>query len=308
MTYNALVVGCGAIGSELDEGTRGEVALSHAAGYELAAEATLVAGVEPDPDRRSAFSSARDVPGYADLETAFAEHNIDIISVCTPAETHAEVVNSALDNDAEGILCEKPIATETETAEAIVSDCRSADTVLGVNYFRRSLPGCRLARAMLRRGLIGDDRRAVLTYNKGFLNNGSHIVDLARWWFGDLTELQTTGSDAPDAIATFGQTPSHLVHAGNFSYSHVQVDVYGDRGRLQLLENGRRIRWQTRRASPLFEGFSDLGDPTDSATGFDWMCYFAVTDLITAIEGSTAPACSGEQALQTLQCCERFLD
>ena len=306
MTHNALIVGCGAIGSQLDEGTTGSVALTHATGYKMHGRTRLVAGVDPDPDRLSAFSAARSVAGYTDIETAVAEHDVDIVSVCTPPETHADVIDTVLNADVEAILCEKPIAADSETGERIVSACSSVEIPLIVNYFRRYLPGCQLARAMLRSGIVGTDRRAVLVYNKGFLNNGSHVVDLARWWFGEATELQASGSHQPDGVVTFGQTRCHLVHVGNAAYNHIQADVYGDGGRLQLLDHGRRIAWQPVSDSTLFDGFSELGTATEIATGLEWMCYFVVDDLVTAIEQSAPPACDGETALRTLKLCERF--
>lgn len=307
MTRNALVVGCGAIGSKLDEGTSGEVALTHATGYEMHEGTRLVAGVDPDSDRLSAFSSARGVPGYSEIETALAEHDIDLLSVCTPPQTHAEVVDRALDAGVEGILCEKPLGGDSKTARKIVSQCQSSETALLVNYFRRFLPGCQLARAMLNKGIVGSNRRAVMVYNKGFLNNGSHLIDLARFWFGEATDINTTGAETPDGTATFGQTNCHIIHAGNSAYNHLQVDVYGDSGRLQLLDHGRRLEWQTASESPLFEGFRDLGAAGETSTGFEWMCYFVIDEFAAAVDESVSPACDGNDALRTLELCERFL-
>ncbi len=307
MTHNALVVGCGTIGSKLDEGTAGEVALTHASGYEMHTKTELVAGVDPDSTRLETFSSSRNVPGYTDIETALSEHDIDIVSVCTPPATHRTVIDSVLTADIEGILCEKPLAGESEVATRLASRCQSMDVTLAVNYFRRYLPGCQLGRAMLHRGVVGTKKRVVLTYNKGFLNNGSHVVDLARWWFGNVTDIETSGNETPDGVATFGQTSCHLVHAGSSSYNHIQVDVYGDRGRLQLLEQGGRIEWQIAEESPLFNGFEHLGTANTMSTGLEWMCYFVVDDLVAAVEESKPPACDGDDAVQTLKLCERFL-
>jgi len=305
MPHNAVVVGCGAIGSTLDDAAT-EVALTHATGYETHDQTRLVAGVDPSSARRSAFRSSRDAPAYSSVDVALTNHEIDLVSVCTPPETHLEVVERSVSAGVQGVLCEKPLAADSATARRIVDRCRRAGVPLAVNYTRRYLPGCRTARAMLKTGTIDDLHRAVLVYNKGFLANGSHMVDLARWWFGDAEDATVVAGDNPDAILTFGETPTHLVYAGNDAYNHVEVDVYGHEGRVQLVDHSGRLLVSPVRDAPLFDGYRDIGSPSTVQTGIEWMCYFAVNDLVRAVEASEPVACDGEDALKTLELCERL--
>jgi len=315
MTRNALVVGLGAIGSAIDDNCDDAVALTHASGYELHPETTLLAGVDPDGERLADFEATRDALGYDALEDALDAHDIDLLSVCTPPETHAAVVEAAVDAGVDAILCEKPLASDVETGERIVEQCRDFNVTLGVNYFRRCLPGCQIGRAMLRAGAIGGNRRAVIVYSKDLHANGSHMIDLARWWFGDTGSVAVYGGDDADAskvsdeqgaFVTFGDTLCHVVHVDTSAYNHTQLDVYGHEGRLQLLGQGRRLRWQATHESPTFEGFRALGNANEIETGLEWMCYFAVDDLVGAADGGALPACDGEDALETFDLCERL--
>jgi predicted dehydrogenase len=326
MIRNAIVVGLGAIGSALDEHSDDAVALTHASGYELHPDTNLVAGVDPDTERCTAFEDARDVPGYVALEDALEAHEIDLISVCTPPETRETIVEAVVEADIDGILSEKPLAYDVKTAEAIVNRCRAADVVLGVNYFRRYLPSFQIADLKLQAGEIGNIRQAILVYSKGLLTNGSHMIDLARWWFGDaetVTVYQTDdvngkqgGDDTggsrcgggTDAFVKFGDTPCHVVHAGHSAYSHARLDVYGDAGRLQMHDQGRQLRLQKAHESQTYEGFRTLNSASETDTGLEWMCYYAVNDLVSAVDGGPAPACDGEDALETLKISKKLVN
>lgn len=308
MAHSALVVGCGTIGSTLDEESNGETALTHATAYEMHEESELVGGVDPDQRRREAFAAAREIPAYSALDDALADVDVEVASVCTPPETHASVIEQLLDADVGAILCEKPLTGDSTEAQRVVEACEAQGTILAVNYSRRYIPGCQLASAMLEHGLLGTVSTAVLTYNKGLLDNGSHMVDLARWWFGDASEAEAVWGSPPSAVVMFGTTRCHVVHAGSRAYNHVQVDVYGERGRLQLLDHGRRVRWQSVTDSPLFTGFRELGPPEELQSGLEWMCYFAVDDVLQSLEGGTVPACNGDEALRTLELCERLAE
>src|SRR6266511_1159223 len=96
----ALVVGCGAVGSQYDEERVGDPPLSHAGAYEAHEATRLAAGVDPDSAARKRFEERWNVPCYPQLEAALAEHQPTFVSVCTPPESHLAIVDQALTADA----------------------------------------------------------------------------------------------------------------------------------------------------------------------------------------------------------------
>jgi predicted dehydrogenase len=138
---------------------------------------------------------------------------VDIVDVCTPGNSHAEISIAAL-QAGKHVLCEKPLANTVEEARAMVAAAAGASgkAMVGFNY--RRLPAVSYARKLIADGRLGTIRhiRAVylqdwiidpefpLTWRlqkelagSGALGDlGAHIVDLTQF----VTGQQLTGVSA----------------------------------------------------------------------------------------------------------------
>ncbi len=83
--------------------------------------------------------------------------DIDLVDICTPGDTHAEIAIAAL-QAGKHVLCEKPLANSVEEAEAMT---RAADrarasgvrSMVGFTY--RRVPAIALARQLVTEGRLG---------------------------------------------------------------------------------------------------------------------------------------------------------
>jgi predicted dehydrogenase len=78
---------------------------------------TAVAGRNPE-----AVAAAADRLGWASTETSWQalveRDDIDLVDICTPGDTHAEIAIAAL-GAGKHVLCEKPLANSVAEAEAM---------------------------------------------------------------------------------------------------------------------------------------------------------------------------------------------
>jgi predicted dehydrogenase len=161
----------------------------------------------------AAVRAAADRHGWATSETDWraliARDDIDLVDICTPGDSHAEIALAAL-AAGKHVLCEKPLAnsvTEAETmaAEAEAAHRRGQLAMVGFNY--RRVPATALARRMVAEGRIGALRHVRVTYLQDWLVDpdfpltwrlrrelagsgslgdlGAHIVDLAQYLAGE---------------------------------------------------------------------------------------------------------------------------
>jgi predicted dehydrogenase len=163
-----------------------------------------------DPD---AVRAAADKHGWAAVETDWraliARNDVQLVDVCTPGDSHAEIAIAALEAG-KHVLCEKPLANSVAEAEAMADAARRARergqvAMVGFNY--RRTPAIAHARRMVAGGRIGMLRHVRVSYlqdwivdpefplvwrlrrehaGSGALGDlGAHIVDLAQYLAGE---------------------------------------------------------------------------------------------------------------------------
>ncbi|MGC4971967.1 Gfo/Idh/MocA family protein [Streptomyces sp. DT199] len=157
--------------------------------------------------------AAADRHGWASTETdwrALVERDdIDLIDICTPGDSHAEIALAAL-AAGKHVLCEKPLANTVEEATSMAlaaeeAHARGQVAMVGFNY--RRVPATAQARRMVAEGRLGRLRHVRVTYLQDWLVDpqfpltwrlrreqagsgslgdlGAHIVDLAQYLVGE---------------------------------------------------------------------------------------------------------------------------
>jgi predicted dehydrogenase len=106
----------------------------HAAKYMRLPGVKFSAVADPDPEQRRQVASNLGLLALADWRDLLGE--VDIVSVCSPASTHAEIVNEFLSAGAH-VLVEKPIATELDEAEELIQLATERHLVLTVGHQER---------------------------------------------------------------------------------------------------------------------------------------------------------------------------
>lgn len=161
----------------------------------------------------TAVKAAADRLGWQDTAGSWRElvarDDVDLVDICTPGRTHAEIAVAALEAG-KHVLCEKPLANTIEEAEAMVAAAEAAAargvrSMVGYTY--RRVPAVQLARQLVADGRIGAVRHVRVQYLQDWLADpeaplswrldkqqagsgalgdiGSHAVDLAQFITGE---------------------------------------------------------------------------------------------------------------------------
>ncbi|WP_152192632.1 Gfo/Idh/MocA family protein [Georgenia satyanarayanai] len=162
-------------------------------------------------DEQRATSAARQL-GWDAVETdwrrAIARDDVDVVDICTPGDTHAEIAVAALEAG-KHVLVEKPMANtvaEAETMAAAASAARGRGVRSMVGFTYRRVPAVQLARQMVAEGRIGEVRQVRAQYLQDWLADadaplswrldkekagsgalgdiGAHIIDLTQFVTG----------------------------------------------------------------------------------------------------------------------------
>src|SRR6476620_8581614 len=174
----------------------------------LQPQLTAVAGRNADGVR-----AAADKLGWESVESDWRRlierDDIDLIDVCTPGDTHADIAIAALEAG-KHVLCEKPLANTVAEAQAMTAaaDRAAAQGVLAmVGFTYRRVPAIELARRFVQQGRIGEVRHVRAQYLQDWIADplapmswrlqkeragsgalgdiGAHIVDLTQHITGE---------------------------------------------------------------------------------------------------------------------------
>jgi predicted dehydrogenase len=151
--------------------------------------------------------------GWDSVETDWRQmltrDDVQIVDICTPGDTHAEIAVAALEAG-KHVLCEKPLANNVAEAElmaAAAEDARRRGVRSMVGFTYRRVPAIGLARRLVAEGRVGEIRHVRAQYLQDWLVDpeaplawrlqkeragsgalgdiGAHIVDLTQYITGE---------------------------------------------------------------------------------------------------------------------------
>jgi predicted dehydrogenase len=97
--------------------------------------------------------------GFEEASTSWqdvlARKDIDIVDVCTPGDSHAQIVVAAAEAK-KAILCEKPLANDLAEAERMYGAAKKAGVINMVCHNYRRCPAVALAKKLIDDGKLGD--------------------------------------------------------------------------------------------------------------------------------------------------------
>jgi predicted dehydrogenase len=159
-----------------------------------------------------AVRAAADKYGWASAETDWrtlvARDDIDVVDICTPGDSHAEIAIAAL-AAGKHVICEKPLANTVPEAQAMAEAAEQAAergqlSMVAFNY--RRVPALALARKLIAEGRVGTVHQVRAQYlqdwivdpefplvwrlrkdkaGSGALGDlGAHSIDLAQYLTG----------------------------------------------------------------------------------------------------------------------------
>ena len=145
-----------------------------------------------------------------DWRAVVARPDIDIVDICTPGDSHAEIAIAAAEAG-KAVFCEKPLANTVEEAESMLAAVEKAGVIHMLCHNYRRAPAVALAKRIIDEGRIGRIHHYRGTYlqdwivdpqaprvwrlekakaGSGALGDiGSHSLDLARHLVGEVTEV-----------------------------------------------------------------------------------------------------------------------
>ena len=250
-TLRVGIVGAGLIGKK-----RAEVIAQTKKG-------TLVAIADPDFSRAGTLAEAFGVEPLRDWKTLVARKDIDVVIVAVPNVFAAPIVLAALKHG-KHVLCEKPFGANVKQSKAMLAAAKKAKRLVKVGFNHRFHDAIIKAHEIFVKGGIGKKVLFIRAryghggrkgmekewrFNKKIsgggelLDQGVHIIDLARWFGGEFTSAyglartkfwNTKVDDNAFAFLENNETTVSF-HVSTTQWKNLfSFEVFGDQGYLNI--------------------------------------------------------------------------
>ncbi|MBI5186781.1 MAG: Gfo/Idh/MocA family oxidoreductase [Nitrospinae bacterium] len=329
--YSVAVIGCGRIGSILEEDLLRDKPCTHAGAFFAHPKAEITAGCDIDEAKLKKFGEKWKVKKlYADYKEMLSAEKPDIVCVAAWTNLHKEMVIAAAESGAKGIFCEKPIAINSRDGQRMVDICGKRGVMLSINHERRYEYRYQKAKELVDSGAIGSLKAIIGNAlssggvkaevkkwgGGGYFHDGTHLIDLLLYFGGDIKwvsgfEDRPHGKnyieETAGAVLAFRNGAMAFVEGGGGrKYFSFELDIQGTTGRI-IIGNATN-EYYTIAPSPRYSGFTELEKrvPPFGYTKEPSRNMFAAgaRDLVDSIENGRTPLSNGEDGLMALKIIE----
>jgi predicted dehydrogenase len=246
---NVAIVGCGLIGRKRAKAL---------------GQARLVACADPNLARAADLAST--APGCvatADWRAAVLRPDVSLVIVATPHQSLAEITGAAV-AAGKHVLAEKPAARHVSELRALIPLAQRNNVLVHVGFNHRYHRAFRQARQIVDAGVLGPLMFLRARYGHGgrvgydkewradpavsgggeLIDQGVHLIDLARWFLGDIAEIDGSAAtffwDMPVDDNAFlllktAQKQVAFLHASCTEWKNMfSFELYGREGKLQV--------------------------------------------------------------------------
>jgi predicted dehydrogenase len=264
----AMVIGCGRIAGGVNN-----LLTTHAGAYRARNGISIVACIDIDEKRRNSFAKDYDCEAELELQKALETHHPDIVSVCTPDNTHylfaEEILLSAYIPKV--IFLEKPACQTQAELDNLISLSDRVGVLIVVNHSRRFDEHHQQLKTRIFDGEFGELRRVYATYYSGWQHNGVHVIDTLSYLLNDSILVKNVNNvlESPyrsdPTLEIVGElkntkTKIYLTEFDEKIYQIFEIDLRFNEGRLRLEDFGERILFEKKFINDFGENVIKLVD------------------------------------------------
>lgn len=263
------IIGCGNV-TELKSGPA----------FNKVTDSTLIAVMRRDAEKAADYAHRHQVPKYyTDVDSMFADKEINAIYIATPPSFHADYVIRALKRGLP-VYVEKPFTLNAIEAERIAGVIREENGKLSIAHYRRALPMFLFIKELIEKKAVGDIRTVQMRLWKccqeshvndtviinwrlqpnlsggGYFHDlAPHQLDLMLYFFGEVAYYhgfalnQAHSSSADDHVCGQILFKNHVVVNGSWCFNVAEeqtadiCEIVGTNGKISFPVFGNKITW-----------------------------------------------------------------
>lgn len=316
--YKVLIIGAGAIAGGYDS-LESTGIKTHAKAYKLNNECSLLGFYDINKSKAIEMAKKWDVKYYENLNKGLKD--ADIVSICTPDNTHSEILLKTLDYNLKGIIVEKPIAISLKQTTELLE--YSGKTKIIVNY-PRAYNKCFIElRENIKNNKYGKLICGYGNYGKGLLHNGSHLLNIIEFLLSEELQIGKVFNRKQDIYENDLNYDFELITENNASiciqsissiyYTIFEWSLCFEKVRLKFRDSGFKLVVEEVIEDKRFQGYTKLGEELVRDTMYDNYMEPVISSLVKNISNNEDNGVNIIDAVRTMKYIdkirnERFYD
>jgi predicted dehydrogenase len=240
----------------------GAIAQAYAQAFATSNECEFVAVTDTALEAARTMSDAYGCKSYPSLQAMIESAKIDAAVVCTPPAAHRDICVDLLQRKIP-VLCEKPLSTDAKNARVIIDAARRSGVKFTMASKFRYVEDVAKAKAIVTAGLLGEiilfenaftsrvdmsnrwNSNADVSGGGVLIDNGTHSVDLVRYFLGPIADVQVVegkrsqGLAVEETVRIFVRSVAGVLGSIDLSWSinkeqESYINIYGTHGTLWI--------------------------------------------------------------------------
>ncbi|MDR1361740.1 MAG: Gfo/Idh/MocA family oxidoreductase [Holosporaceae bacterium] len=302
--YDSLIIGAGKIAAGFDSPDDCNV-LTQAHAYKKHPEFNLLGFYDVDMEKARLAAGKWGCRCFENLQDVA---NVDVVSICTPDDCHLESVQQAVKLQPKLIFLEKPVAGCGADAVKLMDMVQNLP--VAVNYSRRYVKEFQNLRERIAAGEFGNFSGGSGYYGKGFIHNGSHMIDLLRFLIGEIVSIHSIDSmadfyDHDPSLSTdvfFQNNVRFKMGAVDCNcYTIFELDLFFPKARVRIVDSGFRIEIYKVVADEMFVGHRRLQKAENFSTELASAMGNALENISNFLNGKEKLLCNLEDGYEAMR-------
>jgi predicted dehydrogenase len=300
----------------------GGIAQAYAQAFETCTDARIVAVADVRAAAAQALAERLRCQAHDSYQALGERTDLDAVIVCTPPASHPEVCLHFLERKVH-VLCEKPLSINVQSARTMLEAAARAGVILTMASKFRYVEDVIRAKSVVASGILGTlvlfenafttrvDMSARWNANPAvsgggvLIDNGTHSVDLMRYFLGPLAEVQVVegkpiqGLPVEETVRIFVRSLDGVMGSIDLSWSIDKqldsfINIYGSHGTIAVGWKESKYRQSTSRDWVIF------GKGYDKTRAFRSQ----ITNFSRAVRGEESLLITAQDALASVEVIE----
>lgn len=313
--YKAVIIGAGRIGANFDSPKSVKI-MTHAHAYFNHPKIELAGFL--DIDKKAVLRAAKKWGSkpYHKMDKIMKDIRPDIVSICVPDSEHFKLLLEVAKYKPKLIICEKPVTADIKKTRKIIKLYKKIGIPVLVNYSRRFDKLAQKIQKEIKEEKYGKVLCASGIYTKGIMHNGSHMIDFARYFFGEIKKSSVLYSvndygKKDKSVAGFLEFDKckqfYLMAGDDRQYFIFELDIILEKGRLRFFDSDQYLSIQKVINDPLYPRCRCLDKPIIKKTMTNNALISLINNAVEHLEKNKPLICDINNARQTEKVCFSLL-